>query len=68
MKVRVVNEGLLGKGGGGCDKPKLFQVVEIGGIEPKGSGFVVVVVVGYGCKWMMVSKTNCWKEAICEAI
>jgi hypothetical protein len=58
----MVEMGYCGSGGGGLERPNPDQVVEMGGIEPKESGLVVIAICG--CKWVMASKTDCWKEAI----
>lgn len=56
---------MLGKGGGGLDKPKPDHVVEIGGTEPKERGEEEIGVDGMeemGWLWRrnMVSIMFCW--------
>lgn len=46
LDVEESSKGGLESGGGGWDRPKPAQVVDMGGMEPKESG---VAVVGGGC-------------------
>jgi hypothetical protein len=55
-----VELGDCGRGGGGLERPKPAQVVEMGGMEPNDHCWVETGGVGVGgCMWRMVSKMFC---------